>query len=72
MRPRSRSRLWEARDAASLVREFVTERTGAEFQRDAMLRSAVECQFTIVGEALAQLRSNDPETAEKVPGPPRS
>jgi len=38
-----------------------------DFDRDIVLRSAVERQFEIVGEALAQLARLDAATAQKVP-----
>jgi uncharacterized protein with HEPN domain len=39
----------------------------ADFDRDIVLRSAVERQFEIIGEALAQLARIDAATAQKVP-----
>jgi uncharacterized protein with HEPN domain len=39
----------------------------ADFDRDIVLRSAVERQFEIIGEALARLARIDAATAQKVP-----
>lgn len=51
MRPDPRAYLWDALRAAELVSDFTDSRTFADYQADAMLRSAVERQFEIVGEA---------------------
>ena len=61
-----RAYLWDARDSADAIAEFVTGRTLNDYLADRMLRSAVERQFEIVGEALRQLE----KTAEF--GPPDS
>lgn len=67
MQPDSAARLWEARDAARSVVEIVSGHTWDDFQADFTLRWAVERGFTIIGEALAQLRRDDPGTARQVP-----
>lgn len=67
MRPESAARLWDAAEAARATLGFVAGRTESEFLADLMLRSAVERQLEIVGEALSHLRKGDPETAEQVP-----
>jgi uncharacterized protein with HEPN domain len=44
--------LWDARRAAETVTAFVDGRSFEDYCADAMLRSAVERQFEIIGEAL--------------------
>ena len=67
MRPESAAHLWDAAEAARTVHGFVADRTEAAFMADLMLRSAVERQLEILGEALNRLRNEDPETAARVP-----
>lgn len=67
MQPESPTYLWDARRAAGLVHQFVSGRTFVEYTDDSMLRSAVERQFGVVGEALNRLRRVDPETAAQIP-----
>jgi uncharacterized protein with HEPN domain len=59
--------LWDAREAANAIAAMTAGRTFAEFSNDIVLRSAVERQFEIVGEALAQLARLDAPLAVKVP-----
>lgn len=59
--------LWDAQDAAHRVKRFVVAKSFDDYQSDELLRSAVERQFEIVGEALAQLRRIDSETFTKLP-----
>lgn len=66
-----RAYLWDARRAAALVIEFVTDRSWADYGSDPLLRSAVERQFEIVGEALGQLRRAARDLAAQVPDLPR-
>lgn len=61
-----RTFLWEARQAADHVASFVEGRTWDDYQADKMLRSAVERQLEIVGEALNQLSRADPETTARI------
>jgi uncharacterized protein with HEPN domain len=49
----------------------VTDRSWAEYETDVLLRSAVERQFEIVGEALSQLGRASPDLAAQVPDLPR-
>lgn len=59
--------LWDVREAASRVSRFTSGRSFDDYLEDEMLRSAVERQFEIIGEALSQLTKRDPSTAEKIP-----
>ena len=59
--------LWDARRAAEAIATFLRGKTFEEFSTDILLRSAVERQFEIVGEALSQLSKNHPEIAAGVP-----
>ena len=47
--------LWDMLSAARLVMEFVRGRTFDEYQADPMLRSAVERQIEIIGEAASRV-----------------
>lgn len=71
MRRDPRAYLWDARQAAERVVQFVTGRTWEEYQADALLRSAVERQFEIVGEALNKLRQADARVAAEITDLPR-
>jgi uncharacterized protein with HEPN domain len=62
-----KSLLWDAHDAAGVIAAITAGKTFADFDRDIVLRSAVERQFEIVGEALAQLARLDAAMAEKIP-----
>lgn len=65
MRPRGY--LWDALRATERLNKFRQGKTFADYQSDDMLKSAVERQFEIVGEALNQLSKVDPGLAAKVP-----
>ncbi|HVB79837.1 MAG TPA: HepT-like ribonuclease domain-containing protein [Candidatus Binataceae bacterium] len=47
--------MWDARDAADVIATMTANKTFADFDGDIILRSAVERQFEILGEALGQL-----------------
>lgn len=63
--------LWDARRAAELIAGFVRDRTEVDFASDMLLRSAVERQFEIVGEALGQLAKHHPDVAGRIEDLPR-
>jgi uncharacterized protein with HEPN domain len=67
MRPDPKKYLWDALHAAELVHDFARGQSFVDYQSDAKLRSAVERQFEIIGEALSQLSKVDPSTASRVP-----
>ena len=67
MRPDPKKYLWDALHAAELVHSFIRGQSFADYQSDAMLRSAVERQFEIIGEALNQLSKADPEAGSRIP-----
>jgi uncharacterized protein with HEPN domain len=67
LRPESRKYLWDALRAGDLIAQFTKGQTFESYAADALLRSAVERQFEILGEALAQMARVDAETAAGVP-----
>jgi uncharacterized protein with HEPN domain len=71
MQPDARALLWDARRAAVLIDGFVAGRTWGDYEDDPMLRSAVERQFEIVGEALNRLSQVDPSLAGGIGELPR-
>ncbi len=66
MRLESLKLLDDVRKAAALIREFATHRNLQDYADDAMLRSAIERQFEIIGEALNRLSRSDPATASRI------
>jgi uncharacterized protein with HEPN domain len=53
--------LWDAREAAGAILEFVEGKTFEDYVGDKLLCSAVERQFEIIGEALNQLCKIEPQ-----------
>uniref|UniRef100_A0A831X8P9 DUF86 domain-containing protein n=1 Tax=Thermorudis peleae TaxID=1382356 RepID=A0A831X8P9_9BACT len=54
------------RQAAELIASFTAGKTFADYEVDALLRSAVERQFEIIGEALARLARLDETLASRI------
>jgi uncharacterized protein with HEPN domain len=71
MRREPQAFLWDAHRAALARLEFTRGKSYDEFAESVLLRSAVERQFEIIGEALSQLSKVDPKLAAKVPHLPR-
>jgi uncharacterized protein with HEPN domain len=63
----ARKLLWDAQQAAERVARFTAGKTFIEYQADEYLRSAVERQLEIVGEAMNQLRRIDSNAATAIP-----
>lgn len=66
MRIESKKYLYDIAQAAKLAMEFIAGKSFADYTAAAMLRSAVERQLEIVGEALTQLARTDPATASQI------
>jgi uncharacterized protein with HEPN domain len=66
MRLEAKKYLFDIQQAAGLLTEFTSGKTFADYSRDAMLRAAVEREFEIMGEALAQLARLDEEIAGQI------
>jgi len=67
MRLEVKKHLDDIRRAAVAVQEFTRDATVDDYLNDAMLRSAVERQFGIMGEALNRLHRTAPGIAESIP-----
>ncbi len=66
MRLEAKKYLYDVQRAAALVVDFIADRRFEAYQTDAMLRAAVEREFEIIGEALAQLAKVDGELAARI------
>jgi len=55
------------RSAADAIAAFIEDRSLGDYQADLMLRSAVERQFEILGEAMGRAMKADPALAERLP-----
>lgn len=67
----ARKLVWDARQAIGRVLDFTHGKSFSDYQADLILRSAVERQFEIAGEALAKLRRVDAHTAATIGDLPR-
>lgn len=67
MRPESRKLLRDALDASEAILRFVRGLDFEAYHANELVRSAVERQFEIVGEALGKLRQADAATARRIP-----
>lgn len=66
MQPEIRQYLNDILDAASLLNNFTTGKSFADYTSDPLLRSATERQFGIIGEAISRLARIDEPTAARI------
>ncbi len=66
MRLEAKKYLYDVQQAASRIADFTSRKQLEDYRSDAMLRSAVERQFEIIGEALAQLAKLDERMAARI------
>jgi uncharacterized protein with HEPN domain len=62
----ARKYLYDIQQAAALIAIFTDGRSYDEYLADVMLRSAVERQFEIIGEAMTQLSKFDAALAGRI------
>ena len=62
-----RALLWDIQQAAALTAGFLNDMGSEHFEGNALVRSAVERQLMIVGEAMSQLHKAAPRLAEALP-----
>lgn len=61
----------DIRQAAELILQFTARKTFDDYDVDAMLRSAVERQFEIIGEAVNRISKLDAAVVGELPDSPR-
>ena len=66
MPPEASKWLSDVLGAADRILAFTRGRTRAEFEADDLLRSAVQWQFAIIGEAMTRLRRDAPAIAGRI------
>jgi len=59
--------LFDIQQAADRIERFCAGKGFDDYSRDELLRSAVERQLEIIGEALSQLGKHAPEVLQKIP-----
>jgi uncharacterized protein with HEPN domain len=67
MRLETKKCLEDVRQAAELIAQFTAGKDFADYDADAMLRSAVERQFEIIGEAVKRVAKLDAPIFAEIP-----
>ena len=66
MPPDAKKHLFDIQRAYARLARFTAGRSAADYDVDEMLRSAVERQFEIIGEALTRLLKAHPDVAQLI------
>ena len=64
-RPEARKYLFDMAEACGLIETFLSGKSFDDYRADPLVRSGVERQFEIIGEALSRLLEMAPELSEK-------
>jgi uncharacterized protein with HEPN domain len=67
-----RVHLYDVLSAAEAIASFIDGRSAADYRRDLLLRSAVERQFEVLGEALSRAMRAEPLLQERLPAARRA
>jgi len=67
MQLKDRKYLFDIQRAADRITRFCIGKEFQQYQPVELLRSAVERQFEIIGEALSRLAQNNPEISARIP-----
>jgi uncharacterized protein with HEPN domain len=67
----ARKLLWDAQQAAERIARFTLGKEFTDYEADEFLRSAVERQFEVIGEALNQIARIDAQFASQIAELPR-
>lgn len=66
MRPKSPRLLDDIRKASDFITQLTVGLSSDDYEQNELVRSAVERKFTIIGEALMRLQSDDPTTVARI------
>jgi uncharacterized protein with HEPN domain len=64
--PEVQKYLFDMAEACALIQDFVAGKSFGDYSRDVLLRSGVERQFEILGEALSRLLQIAPELSGRI------
>ena len=70
MHPKCPKWLNDILDGCDFIQSTAQGRTLADYERDRLLRSAIERNFEIIGEALNRIDKTDSATAKRIPEHP--
>ncbi len=66
MPPETKKYLFDILEACALIRQFSSGKSFTDYENDPMLRSAVERQFGIIGEALSRAVKIEPSLTGRI------